>query len=143
MVQLAELSSEKEQLEYLVERLQQETEKVGFYVIMYQHQRMKKKMKIQEKEDEVRQLAKDRTELQDKPTKLQGLVTNLVSSNSKDPDNEIIIENKLTEESFDIEEKKILELLPEIDTESNQIIARCEISEPWFWENSQAKVMTV
>ena len=132
MVQLAELSSEKEQLEYLVERLQQETEKVGFYVIMYQHQRMKKKMKIQEKEDEVRQLAKDRTELQDKPTKLQGLVTNLVSSNSKDPDNEIIIENKLTEESFDIEEKKILELLSEIDTESNQIIARCEISELGF-----------
>ena len=94
MGQLAELSSEKEQLEYLVERLQQETEKVGFYVIMYQHQRMKKKMKIQEKEDEVRQLAKDRTELQDKPTKLQGLVTNLVSGNSKDPDYEIIIEKK-------------------------------------------------
>ena len=133
MVQLAELSSEKEQLEYLVERLQQETEKVGFYVIMYQHQRMKKKMKIQEKEDEVRQLAKDRTELQDKLTKLQGSVKNLVSGNSKDPDYEIIIEKKLTEESVDIEEKKkILELVSEIDTESNQIIARCEISELGF-----------
>ena len=144
MGQLAELSSDKEQLEYLVERLQQETETVGDYVIMYQHQRMQQKLKIQEKEDEVRQLAKDRTELQDKLTKLQGLVTNLVSGNSKEPEKEIIIENKLTEESVDIEEKKkILELLSEIDTESNQIIARCEISEPWFWENSQAKVMTV
>jgi predicted transcriptional regulator len=51
-------------------------------------------MKIQEKEDEVRQLAKDRTELQDKLTKLQGLVKNLVSGNSKDPDYEIIIEKK-------------------------------------------------
>jgi hypothetical protein len=40
MGQLAELSSDKVQLEYLVERLQQETEAVGDYVIMYQHQRM-------------------------------------------------------------------------------------------------------
>mgnify|MGYP007114539142 CR=1 FL=1 len=111
---------------------------------MWSHRRRQHKLKSQEKEDKVRQLAIDRAELKDKLSKLQGLATNLVSGRSKYSENEIIINNKLTEESVDIEEKKkILELLSEIDTESNQIIARCEISEPWFWENSQAKVMTV
>ena len=42
------------------------------------------------------------------------------------------------------EKKKILDLLTEIGTESTQIIARCEpVGEPWFWENSQGKVITV
>eukprot|EP00092_Neocalanus_flemingeri_P031018 GFUD01033693.1.p1 GENE.GFUD01033693.1~~GFUD01033693.1.p1 ORF type:complete len:866 (-),score=253.22 GFUD01033693.1:551-2803(-) len=142
MDQLVELSSDKEQLEYLVERLQQETETVGDYVIMYQHQRIQQKLKIQEKEEEVRKLAKDREELQDKLMKLQGLVTNLVD-NSKIVREKVSIEHN-TEKSVDMEEKmKILELLTEIGTESGDIIARCEISEPWFWENSQTKVMTV
>merc|ERR1719318_804431 len=60
MEQLAELSSDKEQLEHLVERLQEETETIGDYVIMYQHQRKMQKMKIQEKDEQVVQLAKDR-----------------------------------------------------------------------------------
>ena len=144
MGQLAELSSEKEQLEYLVARLQEETETVGDYVIMYQHQRMQQKLKIQEKEDEVRQLAKDRSELQEKLNKLQGLVTNLVAGDSKDPVTEPVIEANTSESHLETEEKKkILDLLSEIDTDSNQIIARCEVTQPWFWENSQAKVMTV
>lgn len=77
MEQLAELSSDKEQLEHLVERLQEETETIGQtpvpanppaspqqlldivsypgdYVIMYQHQRKQQRIKIQEKEQEVR-----------------------------------------------------------------------------------------
>jgi len=143
MDQLAELSSDKEQLEYLVERLQQETETVGDYVIMYQHQRMQQKLKIQEKEEEVCQLAKDRAELQEKLMKLQGMVTNLLSENINTVHDKLI-EDHDNGESHDIEEKKkILELLTEIGTESTHIIARCEVSEPWFWENSQAKVVTV
>ena len=53
MEKLAELSSDKEQLEHLVERLQEETDIIGDYVIMYQHQRKQQRIKIQEKEQEV------------------------------------------------------------------------------------------
>ena len=53
MEKLAELSSDKEQLEHLVERLQEETDTIGDYVIMYQHQRKQQRIKIQEKEQEV------------------------------------------------------------------------------------------
>ena len=53
MEKLAELSSGKEQLEHLVERLQEETDTIGDYVIMYQHQRKQQRIKIQEKEQEV------------------------------------------------------------------------------------------
>jgi len=144
MEQLAELSSDKEQLEYLVERLQQETETVGDYVIMYQHQRMQQKIKIQEKEEEVRQLAKDRADLQEKLQKLQGLVTNLVSNNSDDnKDNDVTNDGDIEVEEDGKEKRKILDLLSEIDSDSSQIIAKCEVNEPWFWENSAAKVMTV
>merc|ERR1719268_631973 len=82
MEQLADLSSDKEQLEYLVERLQTETETIGDYVIMYQHQRKMQKLKMQEKEEQVLQLAKDRADLLTKLTQLQELVTKLV--NDKD-----------------------------------------------------------
>ena len=53
MEKLAELSSDKEQLEHLVERLQEETETIGDYVIMYQHQRKQQRINIQAKEQEV------------------------------------------------------------------------------------------
>ena len=46
MEKLAELSSDKEQLEHLVERLQEETDTIGDYVIMYQHQRKQQRIKI-------------------------------------------------------------------------------------------------
>merc|ERR1719507_1527960 len=62
MEKLAELSSDKEQLEHLVERLQEETDTIGDYVIMYQHQRKQQRIKIQEKEQEVAQLAQDRAD---------------------------------------------------------------------------------
>jgi len=156
MEQLAELSSDKEQLEHLVERLQEETETIGDYVIMYQHQRKMQKMKIQEKEEQVVQLARDRAELLTKLTQLQELVTKMVD----DPSDEVaiathetlaeVVDTKATatekvsdKMASSMEKEKILELINEIGTGSNQIMARCENFEPWFWENSPSKVMTV
>merc|ERR1711936_943846 len=97
--QLATLSSDKEQLEHLVERLQEETETIGDYVIMYQHQRKMQKLKIQEKDEQVQQLAKDRSELLDKLSKLQQLVTKLVD----DPSDE----NETSKEMVEISQKKV------------------------------------
>jgi len=154
MEQLAKLSSDKEQLEHLVERLQEETETIGDYVIMYQHQRKMQKIKIQEKEEQVIQLAKDRAELLTKLTQLQKLVTNLVDDPSEDVSistQETLVEEvgtkspeKVSEKmASSMEKEKILELISEIGTDSGQIMARCENFEPWFWENSPSKVMTV
>jgi len=154
MEQLAVLSSDKEQLEHLVERLQEETETIGDYVIMYQHQRKMQKIKIQEKEDQVIQLAKDRAELLTKLTQLQKLVTNLVDDPNEDlstATQETLAEEvgtKVPEKVSDkmassMEKEKILELINEIGTDSGHIMARCENFEPWFWENSPSKVMTV
>ena len=39
--------------------------------------------------------------------------------------------------------EKILELINEIGTGSNQMMTRCENFEPWFWENSPSKVVTI
>ena len=82
MEQLAELSSDKEQLEHFVERLQEETETIGDYLIMGKLQNMK----IQEKEEQVVQLAKDRAELLTKLTQLQDLVTKMVD----DPNEKVV-----------------------------------------------------
>eukprot|EP00092_Neocalanus_flemingeri_P006119 GFUD01006590.1.p1 GENE.GFUD01006590.1~~GFUD01006590.1.p1 ORF type:complete len:1188 (-),score=409.01 GFUD01006590.1:61-3624(-) len=157
MEQLAELSSDKEQLEHLVERLQEETETIGDYVIMYQHQRKMQKIKIQEKEEQVLQLAKDRAELLIKLSQLQELVTNMVDDDPSDKvfsaKTETLTETVDKIESSPVkvsdkmassmEKEKILELINEIGTGSNQIMARCENFEPWFWENSPGKVLTV
>merc|ERR1712212_1410986 len=121
-------------------------ETIGDYVIMYQHQRKMQKIKIQEKEEQVIQLAKDRAELLTKLTQLQKLVTNLVDDPNEDAS--IITRETLAEEVSDkmassMEKEKILELISEIGTDSGQIMARCENFEPWFWENSPSKVMTV
>lgn len=154
MEQLAVLSSDKEQLEHLVERLQEETETIGDYVIMYQHQRKMQKMKIQEKEEQVQQLAKDRADLLIKLTQLQEMVKNMV-----DDPSDVSARNETLTKTVDkieapsekvsdkmassMEKEKILELINEIGTGSNQMVARCENFEPWFWENSPSKVVTV
>merc|ERR1712123_189613 len=154
MEQLAVLSSDKEQLEHLVERLQEETETIGDYVIMYQHQRKMQKMKIQEKEEQVQQLAKDRAELLTKLTQLQEMVKNMVDDPSdvgagnetltKTVDKIEAPSEKVSDKmASSMEKEKILELINEIGTGSNQMVARCENFEPWFWENSPSKVMTV
>ena len=49
---------------------------------MYQHQRQQQKIKIQEKEAQLQQLAKDRAELSSKLATLQTMVTSLFETAS-------------------------------------------------------------
>ena len=166
MEKLAELSSDKEQLEHLVERLQEETDTIGDYVIMYQHQRKQQRIKIQEKEQEVclsnvlltmptilfqakdiithfqvAQLAQDRADLQGKLTQLEQMVKRMVVKEEVQEATEAMVEEQVKEDCQ--HKEKILELLSEIGTDSNQIVAKCENMEPWFWDNCDNKVITV
>merc|ERR1719494_1126001 len=127
MEKLAELSSDKEQLEHLVERLQEETDTIGDYVIMYQHQRKQQRIKIQEKEQEVAQLAQDRAELQGKLAQLEKLVKRVVDKEEVQEATENMAEEDVKEESQDKE--KILELLSEIGSDSNQVVDKEEVQE--------------
>ena len=54
-------------------------ETIGDYVVMYQHQRQQQKIRMQEKEDQLLQLSKDRQELRTKLSSLQDMVTKLMT----------------------------------------------------------------
>ena len=71
MQKIAELSAEKEQLEHLIVRLQDETDTVGEYITIYQHQRAKQKAQLQEKEHQLQAVARDREDLKEKLSQLQ------------------------------------------------------------------------
>lgn len=71
MEKIAELSTEKEQLEHLIVRLQDETDTVGEYITIYQHQRAKQKAQLQEKEHQLQAVARDREDLKEKLSQLQ------------------------------------------------------------------------
>ena len=162
MEQIAKLSLEKEQLEHLVARLQDETglytklsqhvcdnfdliETIGDYVVMYQHHRQQQKLKIQEKEAQLAQLALDRAELSSKLSTLQAMVTTLMSAEAQEEDGkeqsqELTVSDKMKDT---VEKEKILELIADIGSDSAQMLATCDKFEPWFWEQSEHKVMTV
>ena len=58
MERVAQLSTDKEQLEHLVTQLQDETEIVGDYITIYQHQRKQQGMRMEEKDLQLRQLGR-------------------------------------------------------------------------------------
>ena len=87
------------------------------------------------------QLAQDRAELQGKLAQLEQLVKRMVDKEEVQEATENMAEEDAKEESQDKE--KILELLSEIGSDSNQMVARCENFEPWFWDNCDNKVITV
>merc|ERR1711997_777125 len=105
------------------------------------HQRKQQRIKIQEKEQEVAQLAQDRADLQGKLTQLEQMVKRMVVKEEVQEATEAMVEEKVKEDSQ--HKEKILELLSEIGTDSNQMVARCESFEPWFWDNCDNKVITV
>ena len=78
MERVAQLSTDKEQLEHLVTQLQDETEIVGDYITIYQHQRKQQRMRMEEKDLQLRQLGKDREELTSKLDQLQTLIKEVV-----------------------------------------------------------------
>ena len=163
MEQIAKLSLDKEQLEHLVERLQDETgcrylqcfvcisndiivvtETIGDYVVMYQHQRHQQKLKMAEKEEQLQQLAKDRAELSSKLETLQTMVTSVMSGPEQGTKQEATADMAVSEKMKEtLEKEKILELIADIGSDSAQMMATCDKFQPWFWEQTQHQVMTV
>ena len=60
-------------------------ETVGDYVVMYQHQRQQHKLRLQEKEEQLAQVARDKDELRTKLSSLQEMVTRLMTGGQGDP----------------------------------------------------------
>ena len=75
MERVTQLSMDKEQLKHLVTQLQDETEIVGDYIAIYQHQRKQQRMRMEEKDLQLRQLGKDREELSQLTSKLDQMQT--------------------------------------------------------------------
>ncbi|XP_057660608.1 golgin subfamily A member 2 [Diorhabda carinulata] len=119
MQDIADLTEEKQRLEHLVLQLQGETETIGEYVALYQHQRMILKQKALEKDQQLKQLASDREQIKLKLEKLNRLVQQLLDERG---DSNILKEYKKLEEIVDRKEseenvtaaKEILTLLSEI-----------------------------
>ncbi|XP_058830870.1 golgin subfamily A member 2 isoform X2 [Topomyia yanbarensis] len=78
MLEVAELSDEKQRLEHLVMQLQGETETIGEYITLYQQQRRLLKQKDMERDLQLQQLANDREVMRLKLKELNYLVHQLV-----------------------------------------------------------------
>jgi len=144
MEMVAQLSTDKEQLEHLVTQLQDETEIVGDYITIYQHQRKQQRLRMEEKDTQLRQLGKDREDLTSKLDQLQTLVKQMVGR--EEVKEEVVVEEESVDGGVVKEEEraeKILVLLSEIGTDSNQILDKCEKFEPWLWNGATGKVITV
>uniref|UniRef100_A0AAG5DNK5 Golgin subfamily A conserved domain-containing protein n=1 Tax=Anopheles atroparvus TaxID=41427 RepID=A0AAG5DNK5_ANOAO len=78
MLEVAELTEEKQRLEHLVLQLQGETETIGEYITLYQQQRRILKQKDMERDLQLQQLADDREMMKLKLKELNYLVHRLV-----------------------------------------------------------------
>ena len=96
-----------------------------------------------EKEEQLQQLAKDRAELSSKLETLQTMVTSVMAGpdqGTREATAEVAVSEKMKET---LEKEKILELIADIGSDSAQMMATCDKFQPWFWEQSEHKVMTV
>lgn len=80
MQEIADLTDEKQRLEHIVMQLQGETETIGEYVALYQHQRMVLKQRALEKDQQLKQLAADREQVKIKLDKLNQLIRKVVNA---------------------------------------------------------------
>ncbi|XP_053684050.1 golgin subfamily A member 2-like [Sabethes cyaneus] len=78
ILEVADLSEEKQRLEHLVMQLQGETETIGEYITLYQQQRRLLKQKDMERDLQLEQLANDREVMKLKLKELNFLVHQLV-----------------------------------------------------------------
>lgn len=78
MLEVAELSEEKQRLEHVVTQLQFETETIGEYITLYQYQRRLLKQKEHERDVQLKSLAADREKMNDKLVQLNGLIEKFV-----------------------------------------------------------------
>lgn len=78
MLEVAELSEEKQRLEHVVTQLQFETETIGEYITLYQYQRRMLKQKEHERDIQLKNLSADREKMNDKLVQLNGLIEKFV-----------------------------------------------------------------
>lgn len=78
MQDVANLVEDKQRLEHLVLQLQSETETIGEYIALYQHQRGILKQRAIENDEQRKQLAQDREVIKKKLEQLNSLVKQLV-----------------------------------------------------------------
>ncbi|XP_065163848.1 golgin subfamily A member 2-like isoform X2 [Atheta coriaria] len=81
MQEIANLQDEKQMLEHIVLQLQGETETIGEYIALYQHQRGVLKQRAIEKETQLKQLAKDREHMKFQLHMLNELIRRLLEEN--------------------------------------------------------------
>lgn len=78
MLEIADLTEEKNRLEHLVTQLQGETETIGEYIALYQKQRRLLKQREVEKDVQLQQIVSDREEMREKLQQLNALVEQLL-----------------------------------------------------------------
>ncbi|CAO1423048.1 unnamed protein product [Diamesa tonsa] len=83
MLEVADLSEEKQRLEHLVTQLQFETETIGEYITLYQFQRRLLKQKEYERDIQLKNLAADREKMNEKLHQLNSLIENYVLQHSE------------------------------------------------------------
>ena len=173
MGRVAELTAEKEQLEHLIVRLQEETDTVGEYITIYQYQRSQQRLRLDEKEKQLQAVSRDREELKAKLAELQSLVTSFIAQkgshttenvqgspiqlaedalavHKQESAQDVKVEssptapNNAESKSENATAGKILSLISEIG--SNEALNSTPTKEdfhPWFWDHSPGKLMTV
>lgn len=82
MLEVAELTEEKQRLEHVVTQLQFETETIGEYITLYQNQRRLLKQKEHERDIQLKNLAADREMMNEKLCQLNGLIEKFVLQHS-------------------------------------------------------------
>ncbi|CAO1420319.1 unnamed protein product [Diamesa serratosioi] len=82
MLEVADLTEEKQRLEHLVTQLQFETETIGEYITLYQFQRRLLKQKEYERDIQLKNLAADREKMNQKLHQLNNLIENYVLQHS-------------------------------------------------------------
>lgn len=127
MEDVANLQDEKQSLEHVVLQLQGETETIGAYIALYQHQRGILKQRAVEKEDQLKRLAADREEMKHKLEQLNNLVRRLMNEKGNDVPLDILEQQKLCEHHASMHDteidshetaEQIINLLSEIKTSS-------------------------
>lgn len=78
MLEVADLTEEKNRLEHVVTQLQFETETIGEYITLYQNQRRQLKQKEHQRDIELKNLAGDRELMNKKLLQLNGLIEKFV-----------------------------------------------------------------
>jgi len=89
MLEVAELSEEKQRLEHVVTQLQFETETIGEYITLYQNQRRLLKQKEHERDIQLKNLAADREMMNKKLCQLNSLIEKFVLQHSPDQHTEL------------------------------------------------------